>query len=61
MVLIMGIGISTILQVVPLFVKYIILACSMIFFYIAVNKVLEEQKFANKNNGEFDNHDNTAG
>lgn len=61
MVLVMGIGFSTVLQVVPLFIKYIILVCSMIFFYVAVLKVLEEQKTAKKNNGDLNNNDSTSG
>jgi threonine/homoserine/homoserine lactone efflux protein len=52
MVLVMGIGLSSIIYSVPMFVKYIILACSMVFFYTAVLKILEDENAAKKNNGD---------
>ena len=38
MVLVMGIGLSSIIYSVPMFVKYIILACSMVFFYTEIGR-----------------------
>lgn len=57
MLLVLGIGISTVLQVVPLFVKYVILACSMIFFYIVVLNTLDEHNTTKNKNGEHTNND----
>ncbi len=57
MLLVLGIGVSTVLQVVPTFIKYIILACSMIFFYIVVLNSLDESKAADKNNVKQHNND----
>ena len=57
MLLVLGIGVSTVLQVVPLFIKYVILGCSMIFFYIVVLSTLEENKSTKHTNGEHNNND----
>lgn len=58
MLLVLGIGASTVLQVVPLFMKYVILGCSMIFFYIVVLGVLEEHTPTKNTNGKLNNNDN---